>query len=180
MVRPGQAVRASHFNAVRDAAVRLTGLRVGKGLNIRRGPQGAIVWLDDLGLTLLPGIIDRVIGTAGDNGPVNLSGVTYDVRIYARVELPLLTGVTPHYGRPSLDVDGYPAKVGDDCLVFRRQFPNEPGEFRVMVLSEATRYDECPPAAASMAQAVGELVGGRSAARGMAASDNQPEVADGA
>lgn len=146
-VRPGQQVKASEYNKLVRGINALLDLRAGNGLRITGSGGGMRISLDHDAMRerMLHGVITAVNSPGGENTAQDLTLVSYDVKVYGDPRYIEFMGVNPYYGRPDINVEGQPGKVGDDCIIFRRQVPGGQPIVRMLVFNEKTIFFDCPP-----------------------------------
>ena len=161
-VKSGQPIRAAEYNKLVDAVTAVMKMRAGDGMRLSQDSGGIRLSLIEPRVDMLLAVITKRTGPNGDivpSGAVDLSEVTYDVRVWGNPRFQEFTGLTPELGRPSPDVMGVAAQVGDECYIVRRKGPGPTTIARLWILTETTSYGDCPPpAAASQAPMVTMLM----------------------
>lgn len=176
-VKTGEPIKAAHINAIARAVRNLLRIRGGKGVTVASDHGGIRISLTREPEYVLPAIVTAVNSPNGENTAQDLTQVTYDVKIKGRPEFRELTGKAPDLRNVSTSVDGEPAKVGDECLVYLRK-RGQSQEMRLHILTEKTVFFECePPAQAATVTALMAEVA-RLSAR-LAAVEGQSPVASG-
>lgn len=152
--RRGEPLRATEWNAVVRHVHRSQRITGGNGILVTKSSTGTRIVLKGVQEYVVSAVITRINSPNGDNGPQDLSQVTYDVRAKGRPEFAEFTAMTPRYGRPDLGVEGQPAQVGDEVdLRFRQRGPDQ--EVFLHVFTEKTIHFECePPAQAATVTAL--------------------------
>jgi hypothetical protein len=150
-VRPGESIKADHFNRLRAALAALNSLRAGPGLRITRSGSGLVINLE---AAQRRGVLEaRIVAVndpagLGPDQPVPLAEVSYDVQPMWDVRERVITGLFPRYGRPIAgnEVIGYKAQVGDKCYLHRSPAPGSGGIVTELeIISEKIHFGACPP-----------------------------------
>jgi len=118
-VRPGEPVRAEHFNLLLDAVLALSRPKVGPGLRVTSGAGGVpVIGLAGFSQDRIPVVITKVNGP--QPGPAYPEQYTYDYVALGNADFSR-TGQTPARGRPAINQEAaiYPAEVGARAWVVR-------------------------------------------------------------